>query len=58
MTVLHGKDADWHVSMATTEKPGVGDKWGSGRKEGTEVERVNKMTLINPSCPDNNDTNE
>lgn len=57
MTVLHSEDADWCVSMTTTEKQGAGDT-GVGQRGGGEVERVKKNpTLINPTCPDNNDTN-
>lgn len=50
MTVLHSEDADWCVSMTTTEVRGRAE-----RRE--EVERGEKMTSINPTCPDNNDTN-
>lgn len=50
MTVLHSEDADWCVSMTTTER-------GSGRREGGSREKGEKMTSINPTCPDNNDTN-
>ncbi|KAF3688868.1 hypothetical protein EXN66_Car004540 [Channa argus] len=49
MTVLHSDDADWFISMTTTEKTGAKVL---GKKEGEGGE----MTSINPTCPDNNDT--
>lgn len=52
MTVLHSEDADWGISMTTVEKAGAK---GSGRKR-KEVEKGMKMTSINPTCPDNNET--
>lgn len=41
MTVLHSEDADWCVSMTTTEKKGKGGGWGRAERR-EEVERGRK----------------
>lgn len=60
MTALHSEDADLvrlHGNHGEARGWGWGLVRGSGREEGGQREREEKMTSINPTCPDNNDTN-
>lgn len=53
MTVLHREDADWCVSMTTTEKADggrVGGCKGPGRKEGGSRER-RENDINQPNMP-------